>query len=565
MDDCNRSQSNVAIKTENNIDYSQISAHKNDVDRQENTNAEKIVDPSLSLLVEIFSETPKIDSIVHYESTTHEYVKNDNFFRCEICIIWFNDIDELFLHIMEEHQHIELSDDIQDILYKQWGKILNMERTIIDLVSKTRFKSAKRHLKSSLMTLNGIITNVFSMNDNIFKYFIFSMRPRIKALIKEAKLLNSNNLKEIDDEIVSKTETDKILFLNKSEKIKGKKRKKKSFEEYKKNENLSDFSSDDNLCLKEAVKRIKIDVSEKFEPTVDIKKCEDCLEKVTYYVVPEKNNGDMLSYSEKEKIRIAIRDTLKKKYLDTDLFKEICFKRFDLEDDEVIPHDAFIINEWILPNKYSKLWEKMTFQEFLSKNSTKKYKKRKSDCENKYEIQKFSESEKKLHLKKNNEDEGLQIFSESKDLLINVNCNGKVTCNICFTTFSSDNELKIHKINIHHISDFRCDTCGEIFLHKGKLLQHELLHHPTNTDLISTSFVSSNDGRKNAVEVNKITGKVVKYDKNSKNAPECDRCFRRFTSFGRLSQHVAIAHGGKIFVRKKNKIKIDHSEIELDP
>lgn len=38
----------------------------------------------------------------------NEGIKNDNYFRCEICVVWFNDIDDFFLHILEEHQHIEV-------------------------------------------------------------------------------------------------------------------------------------------------------------------------------------------------------------------------------------------------------------------------------------------------------------------------------------------------------------------------------------------------------------------------------------------------------------------------
>lgn len=474
-----------------------------------------------------------------------------------------------------------------------------MEKTIMELVSKSKFKSAKRHLKSSLITLNGMISNVFSTNDNIFKYFISSMRPRIKSLIKEAK--TENNGEEILRKEKNVEECD-----NESTKQKQRRKRKKSL---KANENechqSSDFSSDDNLCLKDAVKRIKKDSTEECE-IIKIESHDDCMKKNSYYVVPEKKNKTNLSVLEKDQIRIALKDTLKKKFVDLNLFDGYVLKRFELEFDEVIPDDAIVVTEWLFDDREKNDWDTISFVEFLAKNVSKKHKKSKSDFSHENGNRSLS---KMAFNKSNNMEELMKTNSNIEDQYEKSNSkenDGKFKCNVCSSRFNSNNFLKVHMINIHHISDFRCDTCGEIFLYKGKLLQHQLQHHSLNLEcevclikcrsnedkerhfishgperwccgICSKSFLIGEDlknhykashNTKNLTlfenmnekinEESKASMKVVKYDKSSDDAPQCDKCFRRFTSVGRLTQHIAIAHEGKTFVRKK-KQKMDES------
>lgn len=457
---------------------------------------------------------------------------------------------------------------MQDILYKQWEKILKMEKTIMELVSKSKFKSAKRHLKSSLITLNGMISNVFSTNDNIFKYFVSSMRPRIKLLIKEAKMENDYVKKNNERVLPKRTNAEK--FHNETKKQRLKRKRKKSLKTYENGSNqTSDFSSDDNLCLKDAIKRIKKDSSSGECESVKMESQDNCIKKITYYVVPEKKDKKALSVLEKDQIRVALKHILKKKFVDLNLFDGFVLKRFELELDEVVPDDAIIVTEWLFDDSEKKDWDSTSFADFLSKNVSKKHKTSNSefDCEN--------------------------GSSSSKGTDRNFECD------VCNSKFSTNNFLKVHMINIHHTSDFSCDTCGEIFLNKGKLFQHNLQHHSylecevclvkCNSaeekekhflshepdgwycGICSENFLLAEDLKyhhrtihrdKNIGEKigeDKTSMKAIKFDKKSDHAPKCDRCFRRFTSIGRLTQHIAIVHEGKIF--RKDKQKIDESVV----
>lgn len=82
-----------------------------------------------------------------------ENIKNDNFFRCEICVIWFNDIDELFLHILEEHPHIEVFSLINLISLSFFGDYFHLQ------LIQTEILDIQRHARYFIQTMGKNIEN----------------------------------------------------------------------------------------------------------------------------------------------------------------------------------------------------------------------------------------------------------------------------------------------------------------------------------------------------------------------------------------------------------------------
>jgi hypothetical protein len=315
------------------------------------------------------------------------------------------------------------------------------------LVKANRFKSAKRALKSALLMLNTMVTDVFEDNDNIFKHFILGMHTRIKSIIRVNRLLCLNN----GDMNYEKKTTNESINISLKRKLHPDNLNKKKIQLDGIKTSMSDFSSDDDVCLKDKFSQRNDCTS----ANSDLES-EDAIKECLYYVIPEKVNGNVLNHFENALIRNILNNVIKaKRFHNLKMMDDILLRRYEYEEDEVVPDEAIVVSEFMLSGKECEQWDNMHLVNFLSKNIPKKLRKKSKAVRKSFDNGKCNEP---------------CIEHEEKK-------SANSQCHICKKDFCDSDELKNHLINAHYNNQVECELCAMKFLFKGKLVQHYFSIH----------------------------------------------------------------------------------------